>query len=289
MSRFDFRKLGDLQKLFVKAQVETDANDDGLVLTVHGGRRFDGFTVTVTGENLVDENGHLSRTAKIEHIKVQGGDAVYMDKDFADLEGAMLIKKAKLHNINQYDDDADGDEDEPGDDKGNDGVEDEPGDDKGNDGVEDEPGDDKGNDGVEGETGDDKGGLVKKWHDRIDDGDDGRVLHGGKGNDKIWGNGGDDDIWGDKGNDKTYGGEGADKFHFGPKSGNDCIFDFEDGKDMIDLSDLGLSFDDLRIRDRGDDVRIDGEFGRITLKNFDGDITVDDFIGLQPSQSGYDI
>jgi hypothetical protein len=73
------------------------------------------------------------------------------------------------------------------------------------------------------------------------------------------------------------GGDGEDSFVFAHYSGNDTITDFQQGTDSIDLSALGIKFDDLDIQVRDDEVRIDTGFGRITLDNFTKTLTTEDF------------
>ena len=70
------------------------------------------------------------------------------------------------------------------------------------------------------------------------------TIGGGNGSDVIFGGTGDDTIEGNNGIDSLYGNAGADTFVLG--SGNDSIFDFEDGKDRIAFSN-GASFFDATI------------------------------------------
>ena len=67
------------------------------------------------------------------------------------------------------------------------------------------------------------------------------------GNDTLEGGGGDDDLYGDGiRSDSAVG--GADVFVFAPGSGLDTIFDFEQGKDLMDVRDYGAqSLADLTI------------------------------------------
>ena len=58
------------------------------------------------------------------------------------------------------------------------------------------------------------------------------------GNDTLTGGAGDDDLYGDGiRSDNAVG--GADVFVFAPGSGLDTIFDFEQGKDLMDVRDYG--------------------------------------------------
>ncbi len=73
-------------------------------------------------------------------------------------------------------------------------------------------------------------------------GDD--FLRGGVGVDVLKGGIGNDTLGGESGNDRLQGGEGADVFAIG--SGSDNIIDFEDGSDLMLLSD-GISFENIAI------------------------------------------
>ncbi|MCY3786488.1 MAG: calcium-binding protein [bacterium] len=65
------------------------------------------------------------------------------------------------------------------------------------------------------------------------------TLHGGGGDDWMRGGDGDDILVGGAGNDGLVGGAGADVFRFEEGHGDDVIFDFEPGTDLIDLSAFG--------------------------------------------------
>ncbi len=81
-------------------------------------------------------------------------------------------------------------------------------------------------------------------------GDD--ILRGGWGNDWLYGGAGDDVIYDGKGVDTLIGGEGADRFFLRHDGHTDRIKDFEQGIDVIDLSEWGLEgLDDLDIATRG--------------------------------------
>ncbi len=90
-------------------------------------------------------------------------------------------------------------------------------------------------------------------------GDD--ILNGGDGDDVIKGYEGDDTLLGGIGKDILNGGSGSDIFDFTnidwSKSENpDIIQDFEKGIDLIQISNSGLSFDDLEISNDGVDTFI---------------------------------
>ena len=116
------------------------------------------------------------------------------------------------------------------------------------------------------------------------------ILHGGDGNDQIWGTGGHDTITGDNGNDflsgglgndsmtgdngndVAYGGGGNDSISGGAgrdnlhgESGNDRLFGGDDN-DWLN----GNSGDDSLSGDKGND-RLFGESGRDSLSGGDGD------------------
>lgn len=111
--------------------------------------------------------------------------------------------------------------------------------------IEGTIGDDKikglnGRDLINGNDGDDK---IK--------GDNGKdSLFGGAGDDTIIGGNGRDIVNGGIGNDLLVGGRGPDIFLFNLGDGQDKITDFWH-RDVIDLSETGLSFDDLTITQTG--------------------------------------
>jgi len=61
-------------------------------------------------------------------------------------------------------------------------------------------------------------------------------LRGGTGDDNLFGNGSHDVLSGGLGNDTLTGGRGRDVFIVNPGDGWDSILDFEDGRDLLDLS-----------------------------------------------------
>jgi Ca2+-binding RTX toxin-like protein len=84
-------------------------------------------------------------------------------------------------------------------------------------------------------------------------------LYGNIGDNRINGLDGDDDLTGGRGRDILSGGLGEDVFHFAKGDRRDVITDFEDGVDRIALYSIQQQddFDDLRIRQTGDDVLVD--------------------------------
>ncbi|NJO29758.1 MAG: calcium-binding protein, partial [Richelia sp. SL_2_1] len=80
------------------------------------------------------------------------------------------------------------------------------------------------------------------------DGDD--TLIGGAGNDNLYGGEANDTLIGGGGNDRLYGEGGSDTFVISSITGRDTIYNFEDGVDLIGLSD-GLTFEDLLFKSSG--------------------------------------
>ena len=87
-------------------------------------------------------------------------------------------------------------------------------------------------------------------NDTLSGNGDNDSLSGGSGNDALYGNDGDDLLRGGKGRDRLYGDGGSDTFVLAPGMGRDTIYDFEDGRDSIQLGG-GLSFTDLAIASMG--------------------------------------
>lgn len=137
--------------------------------------------------------------------------------------------------------------------------------DKGHDRLDGKDGDDRlmgglGNDLMRGGSGDDL--LLGDWgtdrmlggagDDRLFGDEEGDalygnrghdVLNGGQGIDKLYGGSGRDQLNGGKGNDFLFGGSGADVFLFEPTDyfGRDRVKDWEDGRDLLDLSAFGFA------------------------------------------------
>ena len=97
--------------------------------------------------------------------------------------------------------------------------------------------------------------------DRIFGGKGNDILTGGEGNDYLKGGPGEDTFIVDGDDmDVLYGGPGQDTFQFFPSNlGGGSIRDFNDGEDVIDLTEFtGInSMDDLDIVSHGDNVRIE--------------------------------
>ncbi len=82
-------------------------------------------------------------------------------------------------------------------------------------------------------------------------GDD--VIHAGDGDDVVYGGGGRDTIFAGDGNNDVYGGGGRDTFAFeSGAAGVTTLHDWQDGRDVIDLTGLGVSsLDQLQITTSG--------------------------------------
>ncbi|SLN21911.1 RTX-I toxin determinant A from serotypes 1/9 [Pseudoruegeria aquimaris] len=116
-----------------------------------------------------------------------------------------------------------------------------------------------GNDSLDGGSGDDKL-MSGGGHDTVEGGAGNDYIHagggddvidGGAGADKIVGGAGSDVISGGAGNDHLWGGNWAadgssDTFVVARGGGSDMVHDFESGHDVVDLSDYGLSYEQLQ-------------------------------------------
>ena len=119
-------------------------------------------------------------------------------------------------------------------------------------------------------------------------------AHGGEGDDQITGGSGlidilvggegDDTIDGGTGTNYVHGGEGDDTFVIQSGQTLTTIYDFTDGDDQIDLSNISgiTGFDDLTITADGDDVVINLSghgAGSVRLENVAvADLDADDFV-----------
>jgi hypothetical protein len=79
-------------------------------------------------------------------------------------------------------------------------------------------------------------------------------LSGGAGRDRLVGGASRDVLSGGGDKDVLIGGAGSDTFHFDKGDGRDRITDFRDKKDMIWIGKGADGFEDLTIRERGDDT-----------------------------------
>ena len=99
------------------------------------------------------------------------------------------------------------------------------------------------------------------------------TLKGDGGRDFLDGGGGSDLLEGGRGRDDLTGGRGADTFLFATGAGKDTITDFQQGVDRIRIDRGAESFDDLSIRQTGEDVEI--VFSNVTIVV--SDAAADDF------------
>ncbi|MBE9040872.1 hemolysin [Oscillatoriales cyanobacterium LEGE 11467] len=76
-------------------------------------------------------------------------------------------------------------------------------------------------------------------------------LFGGQNDDTLTGGDGDDRLSGDFGNDSLVGGNGSDRFVLAIGRGSDTIADFENGPDLLVMTE-GLTFDRLTITQDGE-------------------------------------
>ena len=114
------------------------------------------------------------------------------------------------------------------------------------------------------------------------DGND--VLSGGGGNDTLFGGNHDDRLLGGTGNDVLYGQGGNDTYIIQANAGNDRIFGFEGGQDIIEYRDGPADFVALTITQVGADVEIVSVNGTLTLKTFTAtDLDASDFTFLNPA------
>jgi len=119
------------------------------------------------------------------------------------------------------------------------------------------------------------------------------IIRGGDGVDKLVGGAGSDTISGGAGDDNMWGGNwwkdnSSDTFVYSKGGGKDMIHDFESSHDKIDLSDYGLTYEDIanRLNDKGWATEInlsglDGSGGddKIILKSVKiDDLNEDNFI-----------
>ncbi|GEM_PF-1153221 len=82
------------------------------------------------------------------------------------------------------------------------------------------------------------------------------LIFGEAGNDRIWGDAGDDTIRGGLGDDTLNGGSGNDVFVLKQNQGTDTVIDFKVDGDLIDITSLGVNFEDIDITQQGEDAVI---------------------------------
>ncbi|TMV12949.1 calcium-binding protein [Arenibacterium halophilum] len=131
-----------------------------------------------------------------------------------------------------------------------------------------------GNDRVEGGDGNDRL-SGQQGADTILGGSGNDVIRGNRGSDELGGNGGADRLFGGAGNDFITGGNGRDimaggggwdEFIYNDMSeGNDVIRDFDDVMDLINVSALGIGFDDITVTSAEADASSMLSFGSTTI------------------------
>jgi Ca2+-binding RTX toxin-like protein len=105
------------------------------------------------------------------------------------------------------------------------------------------------------------------------------TLTGGSGADTIFGGTGMDVIDGGDGFDLLAGGGGSDRFVLTNEGGTDSITDFTAGEDLLDVTALGLVFDDLSFVTSGNNLTIQVAGSAITELVDVQSLTESDFIG----------
>ncbi|MCB1517809.1 MAG: hypothetical protein KDJ19_09370 [Hyphomicrobiaceae bacterium] len=83
--------------------------------------------------------------------------------------------------------------------------------------------------------------LGQNGSDTLIGGMQGDTLRGGNQSDLLKGQEGNDLLFGERGDDVLIGGGGRDQFGFARHDGSDTLKDFQNGKDMIDLSAFGFA------------------------------------------------
>ncbi|NEO77733.1 endonuclease/exonuclease/phosphatase family protein [Moorena sp. SIO4G3] len=151
-----------------------------------------------------------------------------------------------------------------------------------------------GTDSLEGNNGDDTlfGGF---GNDTLLGGNDNDSLDGGAGTDSLEGNNGDDTLIGGFGNDTLIGGSGEDLLtgglgndifvYEGVMVGTDIITDFNTNRDLIDLSQIISSFEELDITQNsvGAVISINGQSLAILEDVIADQLSADNFIFGDPS------
>ncbi|MBV6622956.1 MAG: serine hydrolase [Rivularia sp. (in: Bacteria)] len=105
------------------------------------------------------------------------------------------------------------------------------------------------------------------------------MIFGDAGNDQIWGDAGNDTLTGGLGDDSLNGGVGKDVFVLKLNEGTDKIVDFKVDDDLIDISGLGVGFEDIDITQNGQNTLIAFDGSDIAiLQNLNSDsLSVDNF------------
>lgn len=127
-----------------------------------------------------------------------------------------------------------------------------------------------------------------KGHDMLDGGKSNDRMYGDNGNDSLFGGDGNDDIHGGAGHDtivgggdadRLQGGAGRDVFVFASGDGSDRITDFKADHDRIDLTAMGLTFEDIGLKQKDQDAILTAGNVQIRLEGFDvTDLEASDFL-----------
>ncbi|UTW54603.1 calcium-binding protein [Kordiimonas sp. SCSIO 12610] len=110
------------------------------------------------------------------------------------------------------------------------------------------------------------------------------VFEGTEEDDVITGTNGVDMISGGAGNDELTGGEASDFFVFDATSGNDTIKDFKAGEDLIDLANLDVQFDDLKITQRDGNTLIEADGISVLLEGVTDTLSEANFVFHTPGE-----
>ena len=129
-----------------------------------------------------------------------------------------------------------------------------------------------GNDALSGGAGEDRL-YGQTGADSLDGGDGHDHLYGGAGKDVLMGGDGEDRLEGGPGADQLEGGASYDTFAFGPRDSrpgqHDTITDFKSGEDLVDLSVLPLSYEQITQR------QINGHHDLLLEADLDGNGSMD--------------
>lgn len=133
------------------------------------------------------------------------------------------------------------------------------------------------------------------FDDKLTSGNDESDLIGGRGSDTLIGAagrdrlfGGDDDdrLLGGTGNDDMFGGTGADTFVIRANAGNDRIFGYEFGTDLIEFVGGPAIAEELSIVQQGANTVLSSGLGQITFMGVTDQFTSADFRFTTPASAG---
>ncbi len=114
----------------------------------------------------------------------------------------------------------------------------------------------------------------------LDGGAGNDILRGGGGSDRLLGGAGNDTLNGGLGDDALTGGAGNDFYAFDVRGfGIDTIVDFQDGRDLLDLRGLGVTFASISIATAADRYVVNTGFGTINVSGVErGTLGASDFL-----------